>query len=212
MTKERIREAVIRLVSRHGVSGVVLHDICHEAGITHGGFYFHFQNKEEAMIDVAQEWMTNLKNRVLETPYLDDFYDESYQMILAYIRGYNQKIQVTRLVYELDPKYQALRDTFTINQRRWWARLDELFARARKKLNLPLGMETWITHALTASLEGICVNTYLVSLPELVHDTVVPEEVAERQAIIWHRAVLGRDPDPSKLQFVRAKAVAAKTY
>src|ERR1041385_7479344 len=106
MTKERIREAVIRLVSRHGVSGVILHDICHEAGITHGGFYFHFQNKEEAMIDVAQEWMTNLKNRVLETPYLDDFYDESYQMILAYIRGYNQKIQVTRLVYELDPKYQ----------------------------------------------------------------------------------------------------------
>ena len=211
VTRERIREAVVRLVSRHGVSGVVLHDICREAGITHGGFYFHFQNKEEAMLDVAQEWMTNFKNRVLETPYMDDFYDEAYQMILAYVRGYIQKIEVTRLVYELDPKYQEVRHTFTINQRRWWARLDELFTRTRKKMGLPVGMETWITHALTASLEGICVNTLLVSLPELVQDTVEPEEVAERQAIIWHRAVLGRDPDSSKLRFVKAKAVAAKT-
>lgn len=211
VTKERIREAVVRLVSRHGVSGVVLHDICREAGITHGGFYFHFQNKEEAMLDVAQEWMTNFKNRVLETPYMDDFYDEAYQMILAYVRGYIQKIQVTRLVYELDPKYQEVRHTFTINQRRWWARLDELFTRTRKKMGLPIGMETWITQALTASLEGICVNTYLVSLPELVQDTIEPEEVAERQAIIWHRAVLGRDPDPLKLRFVKAKSVAIKT-
>ena len=112
ITRERIREAVIRLVSKHGVSGVVLHDICREAGITHGGFYFHFANKEEAMIDVAQEWMTDFKNRVLETPYLDDFYDEIFQMIVVYIRGYIEKIQVTRLVYELDPKYEEVRRTF----------------------------------------------------------------------------------------------------
>ena len=31
---------------------------------------------------------------------------------------------------------------------------------------MPTGMETWITQALTASLEGVCVNTYLVGLPE----------------------------------------------
>jgi len=211
VTRERIREAVIRLVSKHGVSGVVLHDICREAGITHGGFYFHFDNKEEAMLDVAQEWMTNFKGRVLATPYFDDFYDEIYQMIVVYIRGYIEKIEVTRLVYELDPKYVEVRRTFTVNQRRWWARLDELFTRTRQKAGLPTGMETWITQALTASLEGICINTYLVGLPELVQDTVEPEEVAERQAVIWHRTVLARDPDPDKLQFVREKAVALKT-
>lgn len=211
ITRERIREAVVRLVSRHGVSGVVLHDICREAGITHGGFYFHFENKEEAMLDVAQEWMTDFKSRVLATPYLDDFYDEIYQMIVVYIRGYIEKIQVTRLVYELDPKYEEVRRTFTVNQRRWWARLDELFTRTRQKAGLPTGMETWITQALTASLEGVCVNTYLVGLPELVQDTVDPAEVAERLAIIWHRTVLARDPDPAKLQFLRARAVAPKT-
>jgi len=211
VTRERIREAVIRLVSRHGVSAVVLHDICREAGITHGGFYFHFQNKEEAMLDVAQEWMTQFKSRVLATPYLDDFYDEIYEMILTYIRGYIEKIEVTRLVYELDPKYLELRHTFTINQRRWWARLEELFTRTRQRMGLSVGMETWITQAMTASLEGVCVNTYLVGLPELVRDTVVPEQVAERQAIIWHRAVLGRDPDAAKLRYVGAKAVTAKT-
>jgi AcrR family transcriptional regulator len=211
VTRERIRDAVVRLVSRHGVSGVVLHDICREAGITHGGFYFHFENKEEAMIDVAQEWMMNFKGRVLATPYFDDFYDEIYQMIVVYIRGYIEKIQVTRLVYELDPKYVEVRRTFTVNQRRWWARLDELFTRTRQKAGLPTGMETWVTQALTASLEGICVNTYLVGLPELTQDTVDPEAVAERQAIIWHRSVLGRDPDSAKLKFVQAKAVALKT-
>lgn len=211
VTRERIRQAVIKLVSRHGVSGIVLRDICAEAHITHGGFYFHFANKEEAMIDVAREWMINFKSRVLATPHLDDFYNEIYQMILVYVQGYVEKIQVTRLVYELDPKYQEVRETFSANQRRWWARLEELFTRTRRKKGLPTGMENWITQALTASLEGVCVNTFLVELPELVHDTVVPEEIAERQAIIWHRAVLARDPDPSKLRFIRAQVVGAKS-
>lgn len=212
VTRERIREAVICAVSRKGPKEVTLHDICAEAGITHGGFYFHFKNKEEAMLDVAQEWLSEFKSKVLATPRMDDFYDEVHGMVLAYVKGYTEDIQVTRLVYALDPKYTEVSQTFSRHQRRWWARLEELFIRTRRAMKLPTGMETIIVHSLTTSLEGVCVNSYLVRLPELEVTGIDPERIAESQAIVWHRAVLGRDPDPKKLRyFASGTGVARKT-
>lgn len=206
-TRERIREAVIRLVSRRGLNSIILQDICDEAGITHGGFYFHFSRKEDAMLDVAKEWAENFKKKVLETPYLDDFYEEIYQMILTYIVGYTESIAVTRLVYSLDPNYEELRATYGRYQKRWWARLEELFIRTRRRAGLANGMEIWIVHAMTAALEGVCVNAYLLAPSNLPDDGADHERTAERVAVIWHRAVLGADPDTKRLKLVRAKAV-----
>jgi AcrR family transcriptional regulator len=210
-TRERIRQAVIRLVSRKGLNNIILQDVCREADITHGGFYFHFESKEDAMLDVAREWITEFKGNVLKTPYLNDFYEEIYQMILAYVRGYVANIEVTRLVFAVDREHPEVGETFTRHQRRWWARLEELFTRVRLAAGLPTGMEAWIAQSVTASIEGVCVNTFLVGLPELVSDGVEPERVAEREAIIWHRSVLGRDPDPARLKFMKTRPVASKT-
>lgn len=208
ITRERIRAAVIRLVSRHGLNAVTLQSICAEADITHGGFYFHFTCKEDAMIDVATEWIASFKTRVLEAPEYDDFYAEIHYMILTYVRGYIRNIEVTRLVYSLDPAYPEVRSTFSRYQRRWWARLETLFERTRKARGLPTGMEPWIAHAMTSALEGVCVDTFLTRQQELVALGASPEEVAERVAVIWHRSVTGTDPEARKLGVFRTGAAA----
>ncbi|MDX2238695.1 MAG: TetR/AcrR family transcriptional regulator [Hyphomonadaceae bacterium] len=207
ITRERIRAAVIRLVSRHGVNAVTLLAICEEADITHGGFYFHFASKEEAMIDVASEWIASFKTKVLETPEFDDFYAEIHHMILTYIRGYIANIEVTKLVYALDPAYPEVRAAFSRYQRKWWARLEAMFAAARKARGLPTGMELWIAHAMTSALEGVCVDAFLARQQELTAHNPTPEGAAECMAVIWHRAVTGADPDPRKLPLTRGEAV-----
>lgn len=199
-TRDRIREAVIHLVSRHGVAKIGLHDICEEAGITHGGFYFHFRNKEDAMVDVATHWISKFKQSVLDVPAADDLYEELFAIIVAYLEGYTRRIELTRLVYELDPRHPEVREAFSAYQTKWWSRLAALAARHRKAEGLPAGGEHWIAQSLTAALEGVCVHTYLVGLRQLVADGIEPDVVAGRMSVIWFRIIMGRDPAPAKVR------------
>jgi TetR/AcrR family transcriptional regulator, transcriptional repressor for nem operon len=52
-TRQRILDAAGALFRRHGIDGVGVDAIMHEAGLTHGGFYAHFASKEALAAEVA---------------------------------------------------------------------------------------------------------------------------------------------------------------
>jgi TetR/AcrR family transcriptional regulator, transcriptional repressor for nem operon len=45
--RERVLEAAARLFREKGVDGIAVADLMKAAGLTHGGFYNHFESKEE---------------------------------------------------------------------------------------------------------------------------------------------------------------------
>jgi TetR/AcrR family transcriptional regulator, transcriptional repressor for nem operon len=45
-TRERILRAAARAIRRHGYEGVGVADVMKEAGLTHGGFYAHFESRD----------------------------------------------------------------------------------------------------------------------------------------------------------------------
>ncbi|HWA01612.1 MAG TPA: helix-turn-helix domain-containing protein [Caulobacterales bacterium] len=51
-THERILKTAVRLFQEKGVDGVGVDEIMRESGLTHGGFYAHFENKE-ALVEEA---------------------------------------------------------------------------------------------------------------------------------------------------------------
>lgn len=53
-TRERILETAARAIRRGGYQGVGVADIMKEAGLTHGGFYAHFESRD-AMLAAALE-------------------------------------------------------------------------------------------------------------------------------------------------------------
>jgi TetR/AcrR family transcriptional regulator, transcriptional repressor for nem operon len=53
-THERIVDAAARAIRRHGYAGVGVADVMKEAGLTHGGFYAHFDSRD-ALIVAALE-------------------------------------------------------------------------------------------------------------------------------------------------------------
>jgi TetR/AcrR family transcriptional repressor of nem operon len=70
-TRDRILETASRLFQEKGVDGVGVDEIMRESGLTHGGFYAHFSNKEDlveqaciraidAKLDELYEFMTSL--------------------------------------------------------------------------------------------------------------------------------------------------------
>lgn len=52
-TRERIVASARRLWKEHGYANVSINQIMKDAGLTHGGFYAHFQSKEELFAEAA---------------------------------------------------------------------------------------------------------------------------------------------------------------
>src|SRR5260221_9825949 len=45
-TRERILRAAARAIRKHGYEGVGVAEVMREAGLTHGGFYAHFESRD----------------------------------------------------------------------------------------------------------------------------------------------------------------------
>ena len=53
-THERIVDAAARAIHRYGYAGVGVADVMKEAGLTHGGFYAHFDSREALLVEALE--------------------------------------------------------------------------------------------------------------------------------------------------------------
>lgn len=53
-THERIVEAAARAIRRHGYAGVGVAEVMKEAGLTHGGFYAHFDSRDALLVEALE--------------------------------------------------------------------------------------------------------------------------------------------------------------
>src|SRR6266496_3897353 len=56
-TRERILRAAARAIRKHGYEGVGVADVMKEAGLTHGGFYAHFESRDALLAAAADQAM-----------------------------------------------------------------------------------------------------------------------------------------------------------
>jgi TetR/AcrR family transcriptional repressor of nem operon len=66
-TRERIVEAAAAEFRKNGIDRTGLNDLMAAAGLTHGGFYRHFQTKNELIAEASDVAMRNLANHLVET-------------------------------------------------------------------------------------------------------------------------------------------------
>ena len=71
-TRKRIVEAASTEFRRNGVDGTGLADLMAAAGLTHGGFYKHFESKEqvveEALVIATESMVDSMRRTVLASP------------------------------------------------------------------------------------------------------------------------------------------------
>jgi TetR/AcrR family transcriptional regulator, transcriptional repressor for nem operon len=53
-THERIVDAAARAIRKHGYAGVGVADVMKEAGLTHGGFYAHFDSRDALLVEALE--------------------------------------------------------------------------------------------------------------------------------------------------------------
>src|SRR3979411_3202513 len=52
-TRERIVRAAARAIRKHGYEGLGVAEVMKEAGLTHGGFYAHFDSRDALLAEAA---------------------------------------------------------------------------------------------------------------------------------------------------------------
>ncbi|MEM6458816.1 MAG: TetR/AcrR family transcriptional regulator [Planctomycetota bacterium] len=52
-TRRRVLDAAARRVREEGLAGVAVHEVMRDAGLTHGGFYAHFENRERLLAEAV---------------------------------------------------------------------------------------------------------------------------------------------------------------
>ncbi len=54
-TRDRILRAAARSIRKHGYEGLGVADVMKEAGLTHGGFYAHFDSRDALLAQAAEQ-------------------------------------------------------------------------------------------------------------------------------------------------------------
>jgi AcrR family transcriptional regulator len=62
--RDAIRHAAFACFAAHGYHETRLEDICREAGISRGAFYWHFESKEAVFLEILEVWTTEVQQEV----------------------------------------------------------------------------------------------------------------------------------------------------
>jgi AcrR family transcriptional regulator len=60
-THTTIKETAQRLFALNGYDATAVAEICSEAGVSKGAFYFHFPSKQAVFLEITNDWMNRLE-------------------------------------------------------------------------------------------------------------------------------------------------------
>jgi len=65
-TRQRLLEAAADCFSASGYDATGVSEICHRAGVSKGGFYHHFPSKQAIFLELLEEWLGALEERLTQ--------------------------------------------------------------------------------------------------------------------------------------------------
>lgn len=125
-TRRKLLEAAQELWTRDGFDETTVDDICKEAGVAKGTFYFHFPQKEDALVGLADSAINELADELLAAAQREESIEECFN---AFANSMARRLQemsrplLTRSVAEL----------FRSMGRGWWAKPIAAFTAAFQK-------------------------------------------------------------------------------
>ncbi len=68
-SKTRLLDAALHLIRAQGYSATTVDEICHEAGVTKGSFFHHFESKDDLALAAVAYWRSRTEGSFAEAPY-----------------------------------------------------------------------------------------------------------------------------------------------
>ncbi|MGA5534448.1 TetR/AcrR family transcriptional regulator [Mycolicibacterium nivoides] len=83
-TRERLVEAAVRLITRHGFAGTSLQMIADELGFTKAAIYYHFRTREQLLSAVVEPFLTQIQTVIEEAEGQRSAAGRADQMVRGY--------------------------------------------------------------------------------------------------------------------------------
>lgn len=168
ITKERIYNCADQLFCEKGYDNTTIADIAKAAGVSVGGFYYHFKNKEEIMrLWIAEFDAKYLEyyERVLCAPAMAhvNVLDKLLLMLIETNKVFSANgYMLSRIAYSIMLKEKEVGDMVIHPDRDYYRIIHELIVRAKEEGYFPADMPTaLIMHNITIICRGCMVEWIL---------------------------------------------------
>ena len=84
-SRQSIIDAAVRIIKRDGAEAVTLRNVCREAGVSNGTFYFYFKNKDDLLMHFLRE--TSFDSFALSSP-VQNISERSAELYMILINRY----------------------------------------------------------------------------------------------------------------------------
>lgn len=198
-TRQKIKEALVWLLSDKDYADISIAEICRRAGVAVGGFYFHFERKDDLIAEVMREHSDAFWVRLAAALNYRDSYSALFHASTAYVRAFHDSPGLVRCFNQLamiDPHYVRYWEGSARN----WA--DRLIGLIQSCEGGGLGPIHELTaYSFLSFVDALLYSLYIDIDTPLAEAAGPPERVIEEIAVAWHRGLIGRSPPAGRLAF-----------
>ena len=184
-TRQRLIDATVRLMLQQGFSGTSVDQICKEAGMTKGGFFHHFENKE-ALGTAAVEWWGRMGTALYAEAWKDTKLDplEQLHRMFDIMAGFTRRpddeacvCMVGMMSQEMSATHPAFQAACEKELNLWTDNVAKMLAAAKKR------------HKLKTKFDPVQVAWFLNSLWQ---GSMLVGKTCRSQELIRHNLRLAR--------------------
>lgn len=192
-TALRLRIAAAELLEDRSVNELHVADISKRAGVSHGTFYTHYKNRHDIVQAIIEEYF-DILDRDLRPGHAADEFTRIRDTTAAFIRYYCENLGLMRCIRALseqDPVFAALKRS---TDAAWYNRNIAHLSRTEVGKQMSADQIKLLVYALGSMVEEFLYVRFQNPDPIVVGLTKTEDDVVEKLAAIWYRALYLRDP------------------
>jgi AcrR family transcriptional regulator len=206
-TRQKIRDSLVGLLADKDYADISIAEICERAGIAVGGFYFHFERKDDLIAEVMREHSDAFWATMAAALNYRDSYSSLFHASSAYVRAFHDSPGLVRCFNQL-----AMVDTAYVRHwesaaSAWTERLIRLLHECEGPGLAPISDLT--AYGLLSFVDALLYALYIEVDAVLAASAGPPEQVIEEIAVLWNRGLTGHSPPPGRLAFAATLPPAA---
>ncbi|HRD26907.1 MAG TPA: TetR/AcrR family transcriptional regulator [Caulobacter sp.] len=192
-TAMRLRAATADLLETCRYNDLRVTDIAQKAQVAHGTFYTYYKQRSDIIFAIIQEYFEVLGETMRPTVGADEYsrIRSATGIFVGYYTSNLGLMRCLRALSEQDGQFAALKQQIDSS---WFERNIAHLSRTTLGASMERDDIRLMVYALGAMVEEFLYIRYQNPDPNVVRLTETEDDVAEKLARIWYRALYLRDP------------------
>lgn len=200
-TRDRLKEAAVRVLERIGYRAMRLSDIAAEAGVNVSLLYHYFSGKADLTHEILSELLESWRAQDASGgPSSSDAFESILRANKVMVTAYSRTPGLMRCLLHFDEEEAEFSELYRRVSADWSIRIAKDIARRCPGVSLGDEQRLMIAYALGGMVDNFLFELYVDRNPNLVKVFSAPDDVAHFLAILWYRTVYLTNPPAEHLR------------